>query len=255
MKSLRAIIVDDEPLARERLRRMLSSHDDEIAVVRECRTGKEAVDSILNDDVDLVFLDIQMPEINGFEVIERIGPDRMPAVVFTTAYDEHALHAFEVHALDYLLKPFDAARFDASLARAVKLVRGADVADLQRRLAELVSAPTSRKRYLDRVLIKSRARVYFVQMDEVDWIEAARNYVHLHVGPQSHLLRQTLSGIEEQLDPRRFLRIHRSAIVNLDRIRDMRPLFNGEYEVRLETGAVLTLTRTYKDQLEQFLPR
>ena len=254
MKSLRAIIVDDEPLARERLRRMLSAHDD-IAVVRECRTGKEAVDSIRKDDVDLVFLDIQMPEMNGFEVIERIGPDRMPAVVFTTAYDEHALHAFEVHALDYLLKPFDAARFDASLARAVKLVRGADVADLQRRLADLVSASTSRNRYLDRVLIKSRARVYFLQMDEVDWIEAARNYVHLHVGSRSHLLRQTLSGIEEQLDPRRFLRIHRSAIVNLDRIKEMRPLFNGEYEVRLETGAVLTLTRTYMDQLAQFLPQ
>lgn len=179
----------------------------------------------------------------------------MPAVVFTTAYDEHALHAFEVHALDYLLKPFAAVRFNASLARAVKLVRGEDVAELQRRLADLVSASRPPKRYLDRFLVKTRARVYFVQVDEIDWIEAARNYVNLHVGPHSHLLRQTLTGIEEQLDPRQFLRIHRSAIVNLDRIRELRPLFNGEYEVRLETGAVLTLTRTYKEQLAQFLPQ
>ncbi len=254
MNSLRAIIVDDEPLARERLRRMLSSSD-EVVVVRECRTGNEAVAAIQEDDVDLVFLDIQMPETSGFDVIERIGPDRMPAVVFTTAYDEHAVRAFEVHALDYLLKPFDAGRFHASLARVVKLIRAGDVADLQRRLADLVSASTAPKRYLARVLIKTRARVFFVRMDEVDWIEAARNYVHLHVGSHTHLLRQTLTGLEEQLDPSQFLRIHRSAIVNLNRVKEMRPLFNGEYEVRLDTGTVLTLTRTYKEQLAQFLPQ
>lgn len=252
MNPIRALIVDDEPLARERLRRMLASLDG-VAISGECRNGGEAVLALEAGGVDLVFLDIQMPELSGFDVIEAVGAARMPAVIFTTAYDQHALRAFEVHALDYLLKPIQAERFESAVARAVKLIRERDLGELHRRLADLVAEPR-RPEYLERVLIKSRSRVFLLRLDEVDWIEAAGNYVRLHAGTTSHLLRQTLSALEGQLDPSRFLRIHRSTIVNIDRIRDLRPLFNGEYEVRLEGSAVVTLSRGYKDRLRRFLP-
>lgn len=251
MNPLRAVIVDDEPLARERLRRLVSSLDN-VVIVHECRNGMEAVETLQEREVDLVFLDIQMPELNGFDVIERIGPGRMPAVIFTTAYDEHALRAFEVHALDYLLKPFDGGRLRKAIEHAVETVRGRDVAALRDRLSDLVADARSPS-YLERVLVKSHARGYFVRLDDVDWIEADGNYVRLHAGSRAHLLRKTLSAMEEQLDPRKFLRIHRSAIVHVDRIKDLQPLHNGEYEVRLEGDTLLKLTRTYKDRLKRFL--
>jgi two-component system LytT family response regulator len=243
----KALIVDDEPLARLRLRALLAGEKDVVAV-GECADGASAIDEIEAQRPDLVFLDVQMPELSGFDVIEAIGPSRMPLVVFVTAYDQYALEAFRVHAMDYLLKPFEDERFRATMQRARARLdatrQGSDA-----RLHALVEDIASSRRYIQRLVIRAAGRVYFVRVDDIDWVEAADNYVRLHVGRASHLLRQTLKELEQQLDPEHFMRIHRSTIVRLDRIQELQPWFHGEYIVLLRDGTRLRTSRTFARKL------
>ena len=243
---IRALIVDDEPFARAGVRLQLKRAPD-VEVVGECANGLEAVEAIERLAPDLVFLDVQMPELDGFGVVAAVGAERMPAVVFVTAFDEHALRAFEVHALDYLLKPIDDERFARALERARERLRDGGVRELREALAGLAERPEP----LERVAVKARGRVYFVEVADVDWIEAADNYVSLHVGRDTHLVQGTLSALERRLDPKRFLRVHRSAIVNLARVRELRPLFHGEYRIALADGTELTSGRSYRDALRR----
>jgi two-component system LytT family response regulator len=254
VKKIRTLIVDDEPLARERLATLLGSEAD-IEVVAQCRDGEEAVAAIQDHTPDLVFLDVQMPQMNGFDVIEAVGTDRMPLVIFVTAYDQHALKAFQVRALDYILKPFDRERFTEALTRARKQIEREETGDLGRRLLALVKDLRRDQPRSDRLVVKSGGRLFFLRMDEIDWIEAAGNYVRLHVGNTSHLLRETMNAIEGRLDPEKFFRIHRSRIVNMERIQEMQPWLNGEYAVVLRTGTRLTLSRGYREKLQERLGR
>lgn len=248
------MIVDDEPLARERLASLLSAEQD-IEVVAQCRDGEEAVAALEQHTPDLVFLDVQMPGLNGFEVLEAVGPEKMPLVVFVTAYDQHALRAFQVRALDYLLKPFDRDRFKDALQRARAHIQRDETGDLGRRLLALVKDLRRDQPKTDRLVVKSGGRLFFLRTDEIDWVEAAGNYVRLHVGSASHLLRETMNAIEGRLDPEKFFRIHRSRMVNMERIQEMQPWLNGEYAVLLRTGTRLTLSRGYREKLQDRLGR
>jgi two-component system LytT family response regulator len=250
----RVLIADDEPLARERLRTLLGA-EDWVEVVAECQNGTEAVDSIARLQPDLVFLDVQMPGATGFDVIDAVGPDRMPLVVFVTAFDKYALRAFDVHALDYLLKPFDRERFGQALGRARQQLERRSSGDLERRLLELVQDLKGTSQRLERFVIKAGGRVFFVRSDEIDWIEAAGNYVKLHVGADAHLFRETMNALESQLDPDTFYRIHRSHIVNIERVKELQPWFNGEYVVFLKNGTRLTLSRGYREKLQERIGR
>jgi two-component system LytT family response regulator len=252
MKKIRTLIVDDEPLARERLAGLLSNEPD-IELVAQCRDGEEAVTAIVDHEPDLVFLDVQMPQMNGFEVIEAVGGERMPLVIFVTAYDQHALRAFQVRALDYLLKPFDRERFNEALQRARHQIERDESGDLGRRLLALVKDLRRDQPRTDRLVVKSGGRLFFLRADEIDWVEAAGNYVRLHVGSTSHLLRETMNAIEGRLDPEKFFRIHRSRIVNMERIQELQPWLNGEYAVLLRTGTRLTLSRGYREKLQDRL--
>ena len=254
MKKIRTLVVDDEPLARERLASLLSAEPD-IEIVGQCRDGEEAVTAIMDHTPDLVFLDVQMPAMNGFEVIEAVGTERMPLVIFVTAFDQHALKAFQVRALDYVLKPFDRERFQEALQRARGQIQRDETGDLGRRLLALVKDLRRDQPKTDRLVVKSGGRLFFLRTDEIDWIEASGNYVRLHVGPVSHLLRETMNAIEGRLDPEKFFRIHRSRIVNMERIQEMQPWLNGEYAVLLRTGTRLTLSRGYREKLQDRLAR
>lgn len=254
MKKIRTLVVDDEPLARERLTSLLSAEPD-IEVVGQCRDGEEAVRAIMDSSPDLVFLDVQMPAMNGFEVIEAVGSERMPLVIFVTAYDQHALRAFQVRALDYVLKPFDRERFQEAVQRARVHIQRDETGDLGRRLIALVKDLRRDQPKTDRLVVKSGGRLFFLRTDEIDWIEAAGNYVRLHVGNTSHLLRETMNAIEGRLDPEKFFRIHRSRIVNMERIQEMQPWLNGEYAVVLRTGTRLTLSRGYREKLQERLAK
>jgi two-component system LytT family response regulator len=254
MKKIRTLVVDDEPLARERLTSLLSAEAD-IEIVGQCRDGEEAVTAITDHTPDLVFLDVQMPAMNGFEVIEAVGTERMPLVIFVTAFDQHALKAFQVRALDYVLKPFDRERFQEALQRARAQIQRDETGDLGRRLLALVKDLRRDQPKTDRLVVKSGGRLFFLRTDEIDWIEASGNYVRLHVGPTSHLLRETMNAIEGRLDPEKFFRIHRSRIVNMERIQEMQPWLNGEYAVLLRTGTRLTLSRGYREKLQDRLAR
>ena len=251
---VRVVVADDEPLARERLRTLLAP-EDWLELVAECPTGTDTIDAIGRLEPDLVFLDVQMPGASGFEVIEAVGAARMPLVVFVTAFDHYALRAFDVHALDYLLKPFDRQRFNEALTRARHMLERPSNGDLERRLLELVQDLKPNAQKLERFVIKSGGRVFFVRASEIDWIEAAGNYVKLHVGAETHLFRETMNDLEVRLDPERFLRIHRSRIVNIERIKELQPWFNGEYVVFLKNGTRLTLSRSYRDKLQDRLGR
>jgi two-component system LytT family response regulator len=253
---IRTLVVDDEPVARARVLSLLRDEDD-IEVVGECSTGSQAVSVIEATSPDLVFLDVQMPQMDGFALARRLGAD-MPAVVFVTAYDEYALAAFEIHALDYLLKPFSAERFKSALTHArqhlAKRQEGRRLtAGLAEpggtRLADGPPLPESAPRR-DRLVIKSSGRIYFVRIQDIDWCEASGNYVRLHIGPQTHLVRGTMSHLESQLDPAQFVRIHRSAIVNVERIQELRSSFNGEYQITLTDKTRLTLSRGYREGLQ-----
>lgn len=249
--TIRALVVDDEPLARERIRTLLEDEPD-IELVGECRDGAEAVRAIDEESPDLVFLDVQMPEVDGFEVLEVVGPGRAPVVVFVTAYDEYAIRAFDVHALDYLLKPFDRERFQEAIARARALVRGQVDVDREK-LAALLDEVREERRYLERIVVKTAGRVVFLAVDEIDWIGGAGNYVELHAGGRKHLVRDTLKAMESKLDPDTFVRVHRSHIVNMDRVKAMEPWFHGEYVLILEDGTELQSSRTYSDRLRKML--
>jgi two-component system LytT family response regulator len=251
-RKLTTLIVDDEPLARERLLGLLSAESD-IEVLGQCRDGEEAVSAIHERHPDLVLLDVEMPRMDGFEVIDTIGPERMPMVIFVTAYDQHAIKAFQVRALDYLLKPFDRDRFSDALQRARTQIESQTNGDLGKRLLALMKDMKRDTPKTDRLVVKSGGRLFFLRADEIDWIEAAGNYVRLHVGNQSHLLRETMTAIEARLDPERFFRIHRCRIVNVERIQEMQPWLNGEYSVVLRTGARLTLSRGYREKLQDKL--
>ena len=239
---IRTLIVDDEPLARERIRSLLAQEPD-IEVVEECGEGNEAVKAVRKFGPDLMFLDVQMPGMNGFEVLANLDGVRIPLVIFVTAYDQHALKAFEVHALDYLLKPFKQARFRETVQRA----RDA-----------LVTRETSGRRapvspaHLTRLLVRTGDRVLLVKSDSIDYIESAGNYVVLHAGKDNHVLRETLSALEQRLNPKQFLRISRSTLVNLDRIKELQPLFKGEHAILLLNGKQLTMTRGFRE-VQEFL--
>ncbi len=243
-----ALIVDDMQLARQRLRRFLKDETD-IEVIAECKNGREAVDVIRRENPDLVFLDVQMPETGGFEVIEKIGVEQMPLVVFVTAFDQFALQAFDVHALDYLLKPFDRERLQSALKRARKMLSRNQKDDFSERLQGLLSEFRTEPKYVKRLTVKSAGRTVFVMTDEIDWIAASGNYLELHTGGKMHLLRETMAQLEEKLDPAMFVRIHRSSIVNLERIREMHPLFKGDQILILKDGTQLTVSRNYREKL------
>ena len=249
--NIRALIVEDEPLMRERLRGLLADEPD-VAVAGECASGPEAVTALAADRPDLVFLDVQMPGLNGFEVIEAVGVERMPATVFVTAYDRYALKAFEVHALDYLLKPFNRQRFRQALGRARARLRQGEAAAMHGLLRALL-ADLEAARGPRRLVVKSDSRIALVKPEDVDWVEAAGNYVRLHVGKDEHLLRCTMEAAEAQLPAGKFVRIHRSSIVNIDRVRALEPAFHGDYVVQLQDGTELPLSRTYRARLEELM--
>jgi two-component system LytT family response regulator len=247
---LRVLIADDEPLGRQRLRALLEGEAD-LEVVGECTDGPSAVAALRQLRPDLLFLDVRMPELDGFGVLEAMGDERPPGVIFVTAYDKYALRAFEVHALDYLLKPFDRERFQKTLERARAQLALAQAPEVHEHLRALLEDARPGKKYLDRVVIKSTTRVFFLRTEEIDWIEAAGNYLKLHVGPEAHLLRETMNSLEARLDPEKFLRIHRSTIVNIERIQELQPWFHGDYVVLLRDGTKLTLSRGYRQKLQE----
>ncbi len=269
-RKIRALVVDDESLAREALVVMLGG-DPEMEVIGECRNGKEAVTAIREQLPDIVFLDIQMPEMDGFQVIEEVGAKRMPVTVFVTAYDKYALRAFEAHALDYLLKPFDHDRFNSALQRAKTFVRQQKIGEMSESLFAVLQdmkvktaespAPADNRKSeraaqqepLDRVVIKSSGGIYFLKIEEIDWVEGAGDYLSLHSASGTHLIRETMGTFQAKLDPRKFLRIHRSTIVNIERIKDIRPLIKGEYIVTLTSGERLKASRGYRPELQRLL--
>lgn len=246
---IRVLIVDDEPLGRDRLRNFLS-REPGVVVIGDATNGEEAVQLARELVPDLMFLDIQMPGLNGFGVLEQLGTDVPPAVIFCTAHDEFALKAFEVHAVDYLLKPFDRDRFKTALSRAAERLHTSQRDELSARLAAVLQQlqPAAPKA-LDRIPVKTNGRVIFINVPEIDWVGSADNYVELHVGVHSHLVRETLTKMEQQLPPEKFVRISRTAIVNVDRVLELQPLFHGEYSVTLKSGVKLTLSRSHRDQL------
>ena len=261
---IRAIIVDDEPTARRGVR-LLLERDHAVEVIGEAATGAEAAELIRREKPDLAFLDVQMPGSDGFAALEQISPATAPAVVFVTAYDEHALRAFEVNAVDYLLKPYDDARFGAALQRAKEEVRRRQTDTVNARLTQLLdylqqnsgtaaaAQAKEEKAAGDRILLKSSGEIFFLKTEEIDWIEAEGDYMKFHVNGRTHLMRETMARLEARLDPKRFIRIHRSTIVNIDRLRKLSPSFAGEYAVILHDGTKLKLSRGYHERIATLL--
>jgi two-component system, LytTR family, response regulator len=253
---IRAIIVDDEPTARRGVR-LLLERDHSVDIVGEASTGTEAAELIKREKPDLAFLDVQMPGLDGFEALSKVGAAAAPAVIFVTAYDEHALRAFEVHAVDYLLKPYDDARFSAALQRGKEEVRRRQTDGVNARLVQLLdylqqnggSAAQVAEKPGERILIKSSGEIFFLKAEEIDWIEAEGDYMKFHVSGRTHLMRETMARLEARLDPKRFIRIHRSTIVNIDRLRKLSPSFAGEYAVILNDGTKLKLSRGYHERI------
>jgi two-component system, LytTR family, response regulator len=278
---VRVLIVDDEPIARRRMRRLLRLEDD-VDVIDDVGSGREAIEAIQRDRPDLVLLDVQMPDVDGFGVVDALGVDHMPPTIFVTAFNEYAVRAFDVHAIDYLLKPFDTDRFRAAFVRARVHLEQRSSAEQGRKIRALLeqvlgeggatavsdraasavgaanggtSAPPPRHRFVDRLMVKHDGRVYFVKATDVDWFEASGNYVRIHTGKVSHLIRETMQRVESQLDPSMFVRIHRAVIVNVDRIRELQPWFAGDYVVILRDGRQLKLSRTYREHLHTRMQR
>ncbi|HEX4229902.1 MAG TPA: LytTR family DNA-binding domain-containing protein [Bryobacteraceae bacterium] len=243
------LLVDDEPLARAGLR-VLLARDPDVSAIHEARNGREAVEIVLRSCPDLVFLDVQMPEMDGFAVLREVGAEQMPAVIFVTAHDKYAIQAFEINAVDYLLKPVTEERFVKALTRAKSSLtsRPANGANLQiLSLLETLAAP---RRALKRLAVRSAGKTLFVDIEDIDWIEAAENYVQIHAGRAEHLLHVTMNALEKQLDPELFLRIHRSVIVNVTRIRELQPIMHGEYVITLSNGVRLQSGRMYNEKLK-----
>ena len=246
------LIVDDEPLAREGLRMWLAA-DKDVSCIQEAKDGREAVTAIRNARPDLVFLDVQMPEMDGFSVVHEIGADRMPAVVFVTAHDQHAIQAFEMNAIDYLLKPVTEERFTQALTRAKTRLQSRPSDDANRQIIGLLETIVSPRRHMKRLAVRSAGKTVFVDVDEIDWIDAAENYVQLHCGRTVHLLHVPMNTLEKSLDPHTFLRIHRSTIVNVGRIKDLQPAVHGEYVLTLRSGVRLQSGRTYQEKLRTLM--
>jgi two-component system LytT family response regulator len=254
---VRTLLVDDEPLALDNLRVGLEGHED-IEIIGEAGDGRLAVQLIRSLEPDLVFLDVQMPDMDGFAVLRELADVELPEIVFVTAFDQHALRAFDVHALDYLLKPFDDERFDECVRRAISHVRVHRQGELRRALQALLrqvapeatgEADYSRSEYIERITVRGQAGIHFVATTDVDWLETTGNYVRIHAGGRQHLIRSTLNDLLERLDPRRFVRIHRSTAVNMSRIREVQPWSSGDYIAILHDGHKLKVSRTYKDDL------
>jgi two-component system LytT family response regulator len=251
-RRIRALVIDDERLARNFILEMLKE-DEEVEIIGECLNGREAIEAIQTHAPDLIFLDVQMPEVGGFAVLEKLAKEKMPFVIFVTAYDQYAVRAFEVNALDFLLKPFDRKRFKIAWQKAKARIQRERNELLDQRILSLLKGLKAEPSYLERLVLKTNGRIFFLDTDEVDWIEAEGNYVSIHSGEKSYLLRDTISGLEVQLDPKKFLRIHRSAIVKLEKIQELQPLFHGDYRVTMRDGTQLTLSRNYRDKLQDAL--
>ena len=251
MNPLRVLVVDDEPVARAGITALLAREPD-LVVIGECGDGHTAVTAIQQHRPDLVLLDVQMPELDGFEVIEAVGPDAMPPVIFITAWDQFALKAFEVHALDYLLKPFDDERFHEAIGRVRRAIRQGRIGDLTSRLESLLEADSG-ARYLARIVVRKASGAVFVPVEEIDWIEAADYCARIHTKGRVHVIRETMQRLEQKLDPRRFFRVHRSGIVNLDRVREMQPAPHGDHILILSDGGKVRLSRSRKAALEERL--
>jgi two-component system LytT family response regulator len=248
---IRALIVDDEPLAREWVRSAVAE-DPELEVLGECGDGFEAAEAIRRLKPDLVFLDVQMPGLDGFGVLEALSPEEIPAVVFVTAFDQYAVRAFEAQAVDYLMKPFSKERVEEAVRRVRELVKGRSIEDFRESIGRIVEKIRRDRSFPEWVLLKADGKNVFVKVRDIDWIESSRNNVRIHVGPTIYLLHETTSAIASRLDPKKFLRIHRSAIVNIERIKELHPWFNGDYAVVLRDGTQLTLSSSYRDRLKEF---
>ena len=251
-RPIRALIVDDEALARRFIRRMLKG-DRDFEIIGECSNGKETVAMIRRENPDIVFLDVQMPEMDGLTVLQSIGIERLPEIIFTTAYEQYAIRAFELHALDYLLKPFDQTRFKDAIKYAKERFRSERQNEGRMQMSALLENIKTKPQYLERLVIKAGGRITFLSTNEINWIEADDKYVHLHTSKARAMVRQTLTAMEDQLDPAKFRRVHRSAIVNVEHIAELQPLFSGEYSILLQDGTKLTLSRNYKDKLFDLL--
>ena len=264
-KAIRVLIVDDESLARKRIRDLLSKQDD-FEVIGECESGEEAVEAINSEITDLVFLDIQMQDMDGFSVLEKAQPQDLPAIIFVTAYDQYALKAFEVHAIDYLLKPFDDERFDETLEYVSRKIKKDSIRDLGKKITSLLAdlsdseenktkpqSIAADSEFQKRLVIKSTGKITFVEVDEIEWISAEGSYVGLNTRGKSHLMRGTLKKLEATLDPKKFVRIHRSTIVNLSFIKELKSHFHGEFVVILKNGERLKLSRSYRENAELIL--
>jgi len=250
MNSLQVLIVDDERLSRRRLRRLLGQ-DPELQVIGECETGQDAIEFLSNHSPQLVFLDVQMPGVDGFSVVERVGAEEMPCTIFVTAYDQYALRAFEVHAMDYLLKPYEEKRLAESVKRAKRQLANFELETDRDRLREMIESMNKSARCRDRLAVRCGENLVLLRVEQVDWIEAADNYVYLHCGNETHTLRETMNSLQRTLDSTKFMRIHRSTIVNLDRVKALQPWFRGDYRVVLSTGTQLTLSRSYRQTLQE----
>src|ERR1700722_5546282 len=248
LTAMRVVLVDDEPLALRRLRAMLAKHED-VEVLAECEDAAVAIEAMRTTKPDVVFLDIQMPEVDGFQLLEALTAAPAPVLIFVTAHAEHAVRAFDADAADYLLKPFDQTRLSRALDRARTALTVDRGATLGNDLREVLASLRGRSKYLERVAVQIGRRTIFVKSASIDWIEADGNYLHLHVGRQQYVIRSGLGILESQLDPAQFARVHRSAIVNLDRVQELRTVAPGEYRVVLTDGTDLSVSRGYRDRL------
>jgi two-component system LytT family response regulator len=254
VKAIRVAIADDEPLARERLRSLLEGRE-RYDIVAECEDGAEALSALEEHEVELLFLDVQMPGLDGFQILESLDAGKLPIIVFVTAFNDYALRAFDVSAIDYLLKPFDRERFEKTLSRVEERLTGREKAEMSGELREflrtLSTAATSS--HVTRFPVRANGEIYFVRVEDVDWIDAEGNYVALHAAGRRHLVRDTIKSLADRLDPAKFVRVHRSAIINVDRLRKLQPYFHGEYVITLQDGTTLTSSRTYSDRLRALL--
>lgn len=250
---IRTLIVDDEPLARERIRTLLRDEAD-IQIVGECADGPAAVKALEQESPDLAFLDIQMPGLDGFGVLRAIAKERMPVVIFATAYDQHALKAFEAHALDYLLKPFKPVRFQQAVQRAREQLAQRQAGAISQGLLELLGQTQPKREFVSRLALRDGERTVFVKSGQVEYAESAGNYVVLHLAKENHVLRETLTALEEKLDPKQFVRVNRATLVNVEQIKELQPLFKGDHVVVLHNGKKFTLTRGVRE-LQELLMR
>jgi two-component system, LytTR family, response regulator len=248
MPKINALIVDDEPLAREGIRQLLNEESD-IDVVGECGDGFSAIELVKKYYPDLIFLDIEMPEMDGFEILQELPLDHNPAIIFVTAFNQYAVEAFKVNALDYLLKPIDPERFHTAIERARSNLRLRATTEINEKFYTLIKMLKAKEKPSKRLLIKTSKRIFFVEMKEIDWIEAAGDYVWVHTRGEKYIIRETMNDMEQNLDPACFIRIHRSTIVNIDRIKELQPHYRGDYVVILHSGIKLTLGRTYREKV------